>query len=108
MKVAQLSLFPEKNQEELAKIGREFNLVTPNTSLLVLETADQYVQYRVVPPKNRPAVYEEFLAKIEKHKAAEEQTREQKIQQVAALWNARVQWWEKKYDYPKDLKVLPA
>ena len=45
--------------------------MTPNTSLLVLETADQYVQYRVVPPKSQPEVYKQFLARIEQNKAQE-------------------------------------
>ena len=57
-KVAELSLFADRNADELAKVGKAFNLVTPNTSLLVLETADQYVQHRVVPPKDRPEVYQ--------------------------------------------------
>ena len=66
-KAAALSLFPEKNAEELAKLGRQYNLVTANTSLLVLETVDQYVLYRVVPPRSRPEIYKEFLARIEKN-----------------------------------------
>ncbi len=107
-KVAALSLFPEKNAEALAKIGKQFNLVTPNTSLLVLETVDQYVQYRVVPPMSRPEIYKQFLAQIEQHRMEVAQTQEQKLQQVAAMWNARVQWWEKEYKYPKDLKVKPV
>jgi Ca-activated chloride channel family protein len=98
-KVAELSMQPGVNQEELAKVGKQFNLVTPNTSLLVLETADQYVQYRVVPPKNRPDIYKEFLAKIEQNKAQERQTKEEKIQQVLAMWDGRVKWWEQKFEY---------
>src|SRR6185437_16141874 len=82
-KVAALSLFPEKNAEALARIGKQFNLVTPNTSLLVLETVDQYVQYRVVPPITRPEIYKQFLAKIEEHHTQLAQTQEQKLQQVA-------------------------
>lgn len=104
-KVAALSMFPDKNAEELAKVGRQFNLVTPNTSLLVLETVEQYVQYRVVPPPTRPDIYKEFIARIEQNKQQLEQTREQKLQQVAAMWNARVQWWESEHKYPADLKV---
>jgi len=105
-KLAELSMQPGVNDEELAKIGKQFNLVTPNTSLLVLETADQYVQYRVVPPKDRPEIYKEFLAKIEQNKAQERQTKEEKIQQVLAMWDGRVKWWEQKFEYPKDLKVV--
>ena len=76
--------------------------MTPNTSLLVLETAEQYVQYRVVPPKSQPEVYKQFLARIEQNKAQERQTKEQKIQQVLAMWDGRVKWWEQQYKYPKD------
>jgi len=104
-KVAELSMQPGVNDEELAKVGKQFNLVTPNTSLLVLETADQYVQYRVVPPKDRPDIYKEFLARIEQNKAQERQTKEEKIQQVLAMWDGRVKWWEQKYEYPAGLKV---
>jgi tetratricopeptide (TPR) repeat protein len=103
-KVAELSMRPGENDEELAKVGKQFNLVTPNTSLLVLETADQYVQYRVVPPMDRPEVYKEFLAKIEQNKVRERDTKEEKVQQVLAMWDGRVKWWERKFDYPADLK----
>jgi tetratricopeptide (TPR) repeat protein len=93
-KVAELSLFADKNADELAKVGKAFNLVTPSTSLLVLETADQYVRHRVVPPRDRPDVYREFLARIEQNKAQEAQTKEQKVRQVLAMWDQRVKWWE--------------
>ena len=66
-KVAELSLRSGDNREELESVGKHFNLVTPNTSLLVLETAEQYVQYRVVPPKTLPDVYRQFMAKIEQN-----------------------------------------
>ena len=98
---------PGVNAEELAQTGRRFNLVTPNTSLLVLETADQYVQSRVVPPKTQPEIYKQFMARIEQNKAEEHQTREQKIQQVAVLWNDRVKWWEQEYKYPANLRFAP-
>jgi tetratricopeptide (TPR) repeat protein len=104
-KVAALSLFPDKNAEALAQLGKQFNLVTPNTSLLVLETVEQYVQYRVVPPPTRPEIYKEFLAKIEESHAQVARTQEEKLQQVAAMWNARVKWWEQEYKYPANLKV---
>ena len=108
-KIAELSMQPGVNDEELAKIGKQFNLVTPNTSLLVLETADQYVQYRVVPPKDRPDIYKEFLAKIEQNKVQERQTKEEKIQQVLAMWDGRVKWWEQKYEYLAGFKyAAPA
>jgi tetratricopeptide (TPR) repeat protein len=52
------------NQRELTRIGKRFILVTPYTSLLVLETAAQYERYRVVPPKSRPQIYQEFVDRM--------------------------------------------
>ena len=106
-KAAALSLFPEQNAAQLAELGKRFNLVTATTSLLVLETADQYVQYRVVPPLSRPEIYQAFVARIDQEKALAQKTHEQKLQQVAALWNARVQWWEAPHSYPTHLAVNP-
>src|SRR5258706_108359 len=61
-KVADLSVFAEKNHDELLKIGREFSIVTPNTSLMVLERLEQYVQYGIEPPRSLPQMREEYLA----------------------------------------------
>ncbi|MDB5357737.1 MAG: hypothetical protein JWN24_4190, partial [Phycisphaerales bacterium] len=79
-RVAELAAMPEENHDQLLRLGREFNLATPATSLLVLEIADQYVQHRVVPPKNRPEVYAQFMEKIEQNKVAEQKTHEQRVQ----------------------------
>jgi tetratricopeptide (TPR) repeat protein len=106
-KSAELQLDAEKNKDELTKLGKEFGLVTPYTSLLVLETVDQYVQHRVVPPKSRAEVYQQFLAKIEENRATQEKTREEKLQQVAMQWKQKVEWWEKEYKYPADLRFTP-
>jgi len=101
-KIADLSVDVEKNADGLLAIGKEFNLVTPNTSLIVLERVEQYVQYGIVPPQNQPALYQEFLQLIETNIAQEKTLREGKIEHVLALWNQRVQWWEAKHEYPKD------
>jgi hypothetical protein len=42
-RVSELMIFPERNAEQIAQIGREHGLVTPYTSLIVLERLDQYV-----------------------------------------------------------------
>jgi Ca-activated chloride channel family protein len=107
-RAAEMALAGVGQRDELVTLGRKFNLVTPATSLLVLETVEQYVQYGVVPPKSRPDVYKDFQAKIETRKVQEAATKEQKVQQVLGMWNARKAWWAAEYKYPADLKVNPA
>ncbi|QOV90207.1 VIT domain-containing protein [Humisphaera borealis] len=106
-KVNELALAGDGSRDELLAIGKQYNLVTPATSLLVLETVEQYVQYGIVPPKNRPEVYAAFTQQIENRRVAKEKTQEEKIAHVLQQWNQRVAWWEKEFKYPKDLKYTP-
>lgn len=108
MKVADLAVFPEKNHDALLAVGRDFDMATPVTSLLVLETAEQYVMYRVVPPKSRPDVYQAFAARIEQQRADEHKTQEERLQQVLAMWSERQKWYDQKYEYPANFKYAPA
>jgi tetratricopeptide (TPR) repeat protein len=103
-KVADLSSDAEQNHDALLAIGKAFNLVTPTTSLLVLETVDQYVEHRIVPPRSYKGVYDEFMKRIEQEQQKVAQTREERIQHVLGLWKQRVEWWDQKHEYAADFK----
>ena len=49
-KIAELDIQYYKNKQEIERTGREFAVVTRNTSLIVLETVNDYIQYKVQPP----------------------------------------------------------
>ncbi|MCL2640170.1 MAG: DUF2135 domain-containing protein [Phycisphaerales bacterium] len=101
-KIDYLAARVETNAEALLAVGKQFGLVTPNTSLIVLETLHQYVQYRVVPPKSSPELYKQFIDRIENDKREKQREETEKIVRVLALWQTRVQWWEKKFEVPKN------
>ncbi len=98
--MADLSSDLEANADALADVGRDFNLVTPNTSLIVLETVEQYLQHKIVPPPTFAKVHGEFMSRIEQQKTQVAQTNEQRIQHVLGQWNERVKWWETDFKYP--------
>jgi len=104
-KVSELALAGDAYRDDLLALGKQYNLVTPATSLLVLETVEQYVQHGIVPPKNRPDIYTAFTQQIEHRRVDQAKTKEEKIATVLARWNERVAWWEKEFKYPEDLKV---
>ena len=56
-KAAELDLEYEKNRAELAELGRQFGIVTRNTSLIVLETIDDYLTYDIEPPAELMEAY---------------------------------------------------
>ena len=59
-KIAELDLEYEKNRVELLELGQQFGIVTRNTSLIVLETIDDYVLYGIEPPASEPELRAEY------------------------------------------------
>ena len=99
-KAEDLSLFPEKNSDELLQLGQRFGLVTSNTSLLVLETLQQHLQYRVEPALSRTAMRSEYLARVGELKQQQESTSKSHLEGLVALWKNRVQWWKTDFKVP--------
>jgi len=98
-RVAELSVFPERNHDELLRLGRRFGIVTPGTSLLVLETLEQYLEHHIEPPRSRAALRAEYLRRTEPAQRAEKRAAQDKLDVVLALWNRRVQWWSREFKY---------
>ncbi|MCL2101705.1 MAG: DUF2135 domain-containing protein, partial [Fibromonadales bacterium] len=71
-KIAELDLNYEQNHAELTELGQQFGIVTRNTSLIVLETLADYVQYNIEPPATEPELLTEYQSGI---KGREEQQR---------------------------------
>ncbi len=49
-KIADLELQSDNHQSEIEEIGKQFSIVTNNTSLMVLERVEDYVRYKISPP----------------------------------------------------------
>ena len=60
-KIAELDLDYLTHRAELAELGRQFGIVTRNTSLIVLETAADYVRYGIQPPSAEPELVADYF-----------------------------------------------
>ncbi|GAA4114753.1 hypothetical protein GCM10022393_14450 [Aquimarina addita] len=49
-KVQELSLYPTKHKEQLLLLGLKYHLITDYTSLIVLETLEDYIDNEILPP----------------------------------------------------------
>ncbi len=94
-----LSVFPEENASKLRHLGNRYRLVTPGTSLLVLESLDQYVNYEVEPPASWPEMREQYHAALKSRNRAQAQRTSNKIDTVVGWWEQRVAWWEKDFSH---------
>ncbi|WP_395089098.1 VIT domain-containing protein [Armatimonas sp.] len=105
-RVERLALLPDENHEALLALGRDFNLVTPGTSLIVLETLEQYVEHNIAPPRTRPALYDAWLGREKTEKNTQRIKDDLQLQSVLNQWNERSTWWKK--DFPKFAKKSDA
>jgi hypothetical protein len=95
-----LGLFPEKNAGELLALGRRFGLVTAGTSILVLETLEQHLQYGIEPSASRPELRAQYLARAAEQKKLRLAADHDALETVVRAWQARVAWWERRYEVP--------
>jgi tetratricopeptide (TPR) repeat protein len=91
----------EANKDQISALGREFSVVTPYTSLIVLEGIDDYVRYGITPPDEKTK--EQYSARMAQAKDATIRTNKSHEDQVAADFQKIVEWW--KTDYKP---MLPA
>jgi Ca-activated chloride channel family protein len=104
--VASLLARPAPDEAEIVRLAKAHGLVTPLTSLLVLETLDDYVRYRVLPPPGE--LREAYLDRIEREKQAAAKSREERLAALRRKWKERVAWWETKFDYPSGFRWKEA
>ena len=103
-RVNQLAVRAEANEDELLTLGRRFGIVSPATSLIVLENLDQYVRNDIEPPASLPDLQRQWRDRKATLAKSEQQKRAGKIDRVLAMWRERVAWWENTYKFANDFK----
>jgi tetratricopeptide (TPR) repeat protein len=97
LKVESLEAEYDLNRGEIRRIGREFRMATRETSLIVLDSAQDYVRYEIDPPAELKDEYDRLRAQMSGMPQRGEQN---KLERVLAEWSAREEWWKR--DFPKD------
>ncbi len=98
-RVAALAIDQDTHRDELVRLGQRFSIVTPGTSLLVLETLEQYVEHGVTPPESLPDLRAAYARRVEATAQAEKVEKDRRLREVLAMWQRRVAWWSRKFEY---------
>ncbi|MDR1510377.1 MAG: DUF2135 domain-containing protein [Synergistaceae bacterium] len=97
MRLKALDAEYDLNRGEIRRLGKSFGLATRETSLIVLDRAEDYLRYGIDPPAELRDEYD----RLRTDGWAEQNIRERgKLERVAGEWGQREEWWEK--DFPKD------
>jgi tetratricopeptide (TPR) repeat protein len=106
-KLDDLALAGRRHHQEMIRLGQEFGLVTPGTSLLVLENLGQYVRHRVAPPLSLPEMRGQYLQEVARLETRAQDKKRDKLDWVLGLWQKRVEWWSKDYPHAPGFKYEP-
>ena len=102
----EIALVDGEGSERVLALARTHGLVTPGTSLLVLESLEQYLEYDIEPPASLPAMVKAFRAQRAKVDKEDLDRKSRRLEAVLALWKQRVAWWER--DYLKERRKQKA
>ena len=79
-------------------VGRRYGIVTEGNSLIVLETAEDYVRYQITPPKELEQEYNKLSSEINSEKMEEQK---QALERVISQSKEQTLWWQTSYPIKK-------
>ncbi|WP_291064989.1 MULTISPECIES: VIT domain-containing protein [unclassified Empedobacter] len=104
-KVNYLELNLEQYKTEIEEIGKQFSIVTSNTSLIVLENVSDYVKYKINPP----AELQNEFNKLSKQGFEQKETRKADLLKNAIVKAKELkEWWKKDFKYVKPKYPKPV
>jgi len=101
-KIAELDINYDANRPEIESLGKRFGMITRNTSLIVLETVADYIQYHIEPPAELRKEYETIMK--QRQQSADEPANN--ISKAEDMLQELAQWWNKEI-MPKPKPAKP-
>lgn len=98
--LGRLALQPSEHRLALLELGQRFNLVTPHTSYIVLETLDQHVTHRIAPAASRGDLLDQYNTRIAAIQETKDEEETAKVERVLSDWRGRVSWWQREHEAP--------
>jgi Ca-activated chloride channel family protein len=102
-KIAQLDMHYEDNNIQIRQLGRRYGLITRNTSLIVLESVEDYVTYNIEPPAELRGEYDRI---IKMRGQTDRQRRKETTEGAQEYFDQLLSWW--KTDFANLPKHTPA
>lgn len=93
-KLGELDVQYDQNKELITFLGKQFSIVTRNTSLIVLETVNDYVRYEIEPPAELRSQYDQMIKQqLVQREGRLQLTLANALQQL----NTLVTWWNRNF-----------
>ncbi|MFT5122812.1 MAG: tetratricopeptide (TPR) repeat protein, partial [Verrucomicrobiales bacterium] len=91
-KINDLLIYEQENEDAITALGKAFGIVTPGTSLIVLDNINQYIRHRIRPPYHMPEWQKEYDRSV-KHPIEVTKTPPHLSEHVRDVWKIKAAWW---------------
>lgn len=102
LKLASLEPEYQKHRNDIERTARDFGIVTPDTSLIILESVEDYARYDITPP---PELRDAWAELVQAQRRGKQDERAARLERVRAQFQQYVEWWKK--DFPKGAPPQP-
>jgi hypothetical protein len=92
-KLQKLEEQPQVYQKDICALGLKYHLVSSASSLLVLDSLADYLEFRIVPPLSMRKAYFKALSKVQINEVKAEK---QHLKRIKKEWKAYQNWYWKK------------
>jgi TonB-dependent SusC/RagA subfamily outer membrane receptor len=93
-KISELDINYEANRQDIESLGKRFGIVTRNTSLIVLETVNDYINYGIEPPDELRAQYDAIMKQRggdnQQHERENLTASEEMLQNLSDWWSNNI------------------
>jgi tetratricopeptide (TPR) repeat protein len=103
-KLSSLIIEKEKNKKLIIDLSKDYQLISPYTSLIVLDRVEDYVRYEITPPKE---LQEEYNRLVSEHRNDKDSRKEQLRalkEGISEEYEDLSKWWGNKFEFKKETK----
>lgn len=98
-KIAELDMRYKTNKDAITELGKQFSIVTRNTSLLVLDRIEDYITHQIIPHEDSlKKLYYSQREQTEKRMALDQISHNE---MVFNLFKQRQEWWSRTFEVKK-------
>lgn len=103
-KLKDLNINKEDNKSEIVNISKKHHLITDYTSMLILDRIDDYVRYRIEPPKELKEEYKQRLTVIKDQELDDQEDLLERKEELNDDYKKIVEWYNKDFSLKKKEK----
>lgn len=97
LELQRLNMDRRRHASAIEALGKQFTIVTPGTSLIVLDRIEDYVTHRITPPASEPDLVAEYTTRVSSIKRDSAQEFKQHFDRVVTLFQERQTWYGKTF-----------